>query len=77
MILSCMIIEVQCISINKNRDSHTCKKVREFFYHYRTKKREMFIAFLFLLFNYYLGFLMLACAAASFAIGTLNGEQDT
>ena len=27
--------------------------------------------------NYFLGFLIAACAAASLAIGTLNGEQDT
>jgi len=26
---------------------------------------------------YFLGFLMFACAAASLAIGTLNGEQET
>ena len=26
---------------------------------------------------YFLGFLIAACAAASLAIGTLNGEQDT
>lgn len=77
MILLCMIIEVQCISINKNKNSHTYKKSKRVFLSLQDKKREMFIAFLFLLFNYYLGFLMLACAAASFAIGTLNGEQDT
>lgn len=27
--------------------------------------------------NYFLGFLMFACAAASLAIGTLNGEHET
>ena len=27
--------------------------------------------------NYFLGFLIAACAAASLAIGTLNGEQET
>ena len=30
-----------------------------------------------LLFLYYLGFFTCACAAASLATGTLNGEQDT
>lgn len=27
--------------------------------------------------NYFLGFLMFACAAANLAIGTRNGEHDT
>ena len=53
------------------------KSSKRTFFITQDKKREMFIAFLFLVFNYYLGFLMLACAAASFAIGTLNGEQET
>ena len=40
---------------------------------FRVKKRSAFSQIK----AYFLGFLIAACAAASLAIGTLNGEQDT
>ena len=50
------------------------------FEHFSTQKNarssERFLVYL-PLENYFLGFLMLACAAASLAIGTLKGEQET